>query len=307
MSKKLPGIVAIVCVLLLTGCLEFAQQTLSYRYDVKTDTLRIFQAYQGIFGEDKQDGLSDKELDQLQSVLSGQRTFFFANWIWEYDRESMRKELDNLNKPDTPQDTKRDPATHARQAAFFKLLLDNVRVENGPFYLDGQGRLCGIQFVTVKRFSKLVAAANEQIRDLLKLEAGRENVSAEDRALYLKFAGQRQPYITVKGNQLTVRFPLTGKEYEKSFGPATSAAKQMDELKQWGDLFVFADNEMKWSIGTPSDQTTVRTLSVSEKPYIPNALEAVKSRAIVHEKMDIAAAAKAFVQGTPQERTPPKP
>jgi len=307
MFKKLLSFLAVWCLLLLTGCLEFERQTLTYRYDVKTDTLRIFQAYQGIFGGDQQIGLSGKELEQLQSVLSGQSTFFFANRIMEYDRDPICKELDDLIQPETQQDAKRDPATRARQAAFFKLLLDNVRVENGVFYLDDHGKLSGTQFVTVSRFSKLVAAVNEEIRELLKLEAGRENVSADDRALYLKFAGQQQPYLIVEGNQLRMRFPLTQSEYEKSFGPNSGSAKQLVELKQWGGKFVFKDNEMKWSVGLPSDQTTTITLSVSEKPYVANALDAVKSQAVVREKLDIVAAAKAFVRGTSPDGNPPKP
>lgn len=294
MFKKLFGLMAIGCVLLFTGCLDYGRQTLTYRYDVKSDTLRIFQVYQGIFGEDQQVGLSAKELDQLQSVLSGQRTFFFANWILEYDRDQMRKGLENLNKPDASH----DPAMRARQETFFKLLLDNVRVENGAFYLDGHGKLCGTQLVTVSRFSSLVAAANVEIRDLLKLEATQEKVSAEEREIYLKFAEQPQPCIIMEGNQLRLRIPMTRASFEKSYGPKTNSAKQQDEFKQQGGKIAFADNEMKWSIGTPSDQVTALTLPVSEKPYIANALEAVKSRAVVHEKMDIIAATKAFMGAT---------
>src|SRR5438477_5063230 len=58
MAKRFPSLVLVVCLALFTGCLEFEQQTLTYRYDAKTDTLRIFQSYQGIFGADAKDGLS---------------------------------------------------------------------------------------------------------------------------------------------------------------------------------------------------------------------------------------------------------
>jgi len=60
------------------------------------DTLRIFQSYQAIFGEDSKDGLSHDELAQLDSVLTGQRTFFFANWIWEYNHDELRQTMDEL-------------------------------------------------------------------------------------------------------------------------------------------------------------------------------------------------------------------
>jgi hypothetical protein len=50
--------------------LECEQQTLTYRYDAKTDMLGIFQVYKGIFGADRNDGLSKDELEQLDSVLA---------------------------------------------------------------------------------------------------------------------------------------------------------------------------------------------------------------------------------------------
>lgn len=315
MLKKLACLVAVCGALLLTGCVDYGQQTLTYRYDAKTDTLRIFQVYQGIFGEDQPEGLSEKELVQLQSVISGQRTFFFANWIWEYDRDEVRKGLDSLNKPDANADAKADakpdakldPAARLRRETFFNLLLDNVEVENGTFYLDDQGRLCAVQSVTVSRFSKLVAAGNGQIRELLKLEANGEKVTPEEHALYLKSAGQARPYITINGNQIRFRLPITHAAFEKSYGPNSGSAKQLEAFKQQGGKVAFAHNEMKWSLGAPSDQSTTLTLPVAEKPYIANALDAVKSRAVIGEKVDIAAAAKAFVHGTAQTVKPPKP
>ncbi|MBL0312749.1 MAG: hypothetical protein IPP78_08560 [Holophagaceae bacterium] len=307
MIKQLHGFLAIWCVLLLTGCLDYGQQTLTYRYDAKSDTLRIFQVYQGIFGEDQPAGLSSKELDQLQSVLVGQRTFFFANWILEYNRDEVSNSLDRLTKPNAQQDAKRDPVIRSRQEAFLKLLLDNIRVENGAFYLDGQGRLCGTQFVSVKQFSKLAAAANVQIQDFLKAEAVRENVSVEEHDLFLKSIEQPQTYIAVEGNQIRLRLPMTRAAFEKTYGPKSGSTKQLDEFKRQGGTFAFADNEMKWSIGKPLDHTTELTLSVSDKPYVSNALSEVKRRTVVREKMDLAAVSKAFIWGTNTMVNPSKP
>ena len=307
MFKKLSGLLAIWCLLLCTGCLEFERQTLTFQYDGKADTLRIFQVYEGIFGGEQPAGLSEKELGELQSVLSGQRTFFFANWIWEYDRDEVRKGLDSIEKPKAQQDAKLDPATRLRRQSFLKLLLDNVHVENGAFYLDGQGKLCGTQAVTVSGFSKLIAAGNLQIQDLFKLEAAGEKVTAEERALYLKAAGQKQPFITLQGNQLRVCLPTTHAQFEKSFGPNSGAAKRLEAFKQQGGMVAFTKDEMKWSLGAQSGHATTLALATSNKPYVPNALDAVKSRATILEQLDVAAAAQAFVQGPVQKGKRPKP
>ncbi len=307
MFKKFPLGFTSFCLFLLTGCLEFEQQTLTCRYDAKSDTLRIFQAYQGIFGGDKPDGLSAQEREQLQSVLTTQRTFFFANWIAEYDRTKVRESLDEMKKPETQKDSKRDPASIARLESFLKLLLDNVRVENGDFYLDDKGKLCGVQRVTVTHFSKLVATANGPIRDFVKSEMDKEHVSAEERALFLKFAEQPSPCFVLEGNQLCLRLPITQVEYRKTFEQDPAVAKALDVFKQAGGQVSFADNEMKWSLGMASDQGTTLSLSVAQKPYVANASNAVKSLAAIREKLDITAAAKEFVSGTNPEKKPAKP
>jgi hypothetical protein len=61
---------------LLAGCIEFERQSVTYAYDAPTDTLKIFQNYHGIFGGDATNSLSKEELNQLDSVLNSQRTFF---------------------------------------------------------------------------------------------------------------------------------------------------------------------------------------------------------------------------------------
>jgi len=307
MFKKISVGISALCVLLLTGCIEFERQTLTYRYDAKSDTLRIFQTYHGIFGGDTKEKLSDEELNQLESVVSGHRTFFFNNWIQEYNAERMRQDLDNLKQPEAQLEKQRDPAAFARRETFFKLLLDNVHVENGATYLDDAGKLCGLQRVTLTRFSRVVAAANEQIRDFLKSAANEANATAEERALYLRFAEQKPPYIVLEGNQIRWRFPLMRAEYAKSFEKDEGVARMLMEFKRGGGSVAYTDSEMKWSLGTPSDEFTVLSLAVSPKPYAPNAVAAMKSRTVLQARPDIAAAAKEFVRGANLPAKPLKP
>jgi len=58
MMKKL---IACLAVLLLPGCIEFEKQTLVFRHYPGTDTLVIWQHYEGIHGEDNEHGLSKNE------------------------------------------------------------------------------------------------------------------------------------------------------------------------------------------------------------------------------------------------------
>ena len=61
----------------------------SFQHYPGTDTLVIWQHYEGIYGEDNEHGLSETEREQLHSVVNGERTFFFANWIFEYNAQSI--------------------------------------------------------------------------------------------------------------------------------------------------------------------------------------------------------------------------
>ena len=131
---------ALLPMLLLIGCLEFEDQTLSYRYDSGTDTLRIFQDYHGIFGADDTAKVTDAEMEQLDSVLKGQRTFFFANWILEYNREQLRELLEQLKDPQKRKEMKLSEPASAGYEKLLTLALDNVRVENNGFYFDEIGR-----------------------------------------------------------------------------------------------------------------------------------------------------------------------
>ena len=298
MFKKLPAFAAVLC-LLLTGCLEFERQTLTYQYDAKTDTLRIFQNYQGIFGVDKKDELSAQELEQLQSVLNTQRTFFFANWIAEFSRDSISEELAKSKTPEADE-TPAGTAARGRLGTLLQLLLDNVRVENGGLYLDDKGKLCGVQRVTFTHFSNLLVAGNEVIRDALKAESKKDSsdasLTAEERALYAKSAAGPAHYIQIEGNQIRFRFPTTRAKFEENFGSTAGVNKLLEEFRPFGGTLAFAENEMKWSIGKPAAKTTRVTLSVSDKPYVPNLLTAVKKQSIaVREKFDPEAAAKDFL------------
>jgi len=295
MTKRLFPLFSVACLALFTGCLDFEQQTLTYRYDAKTDTLRIFQSYQGIFGEDTNDGLSPDEIEQLDSVLSGQRTFFFANWIFEYNRGQLIEITDKLRQPDAQQELKMEPAALARAGSLIKLLLDNVRVENGSFYLDKQGKLCGVQRVTIKQCSKIITAANPLMRDYFKSEAAKGDTSAEERSLYLKSAEQQREYIQIEGNQLRLHWPVLRQDYEKYFGNNAEDSRQIEQFKRCGGKIGFANGEITVTAGEPTNKATSITLSVSKKPYVANALAAVKKRTSVQGQFDAESAAKKFV------------
>ena len=152
MKVALPWLV--LC--LLTGCLEFERQSLSFRHDLANDTLYIFQDYQGIFGVENPARLTEAEREQMASVMQQERTFFFANWIAEYNRKLF------MEKQQTPKgELDANEAYEASLRALLQVALANIKVENLGFYLNREHRLCGAQRVTVKHVSKVVEALNQ--------------------------------------------------------------------------------------------------------------------------------------------------
>jgi len=294
-NRLLPAVLLVV-LCLASGCLEFEEQTVTYAYDAKTDTLRIFQNYHGIFGVDQPDRLSSDEQDQLKSVLNTQRTFFFANWIFEFHREQLEKNLSQIQTAEGRKEFAAAAESYPKLEALLRLLLDNVRVENGACYFDSKRRLSAVQRVTVSRASKLVAALNDWLPYLLRAEAAKEDTSAALRAVYEKAASQGRPLVSLRGNEVTLRWPLPREEYDKEFGAQTDGGKSLELFRQRGGRASFADNEMIVSLGSPSEAITSLTLPMSKKSYVPNALEAVKQRATVLEKFDAPAAARAFLK-----------
>ena len=212
----------------VVGCVEFEGQSLTYRHDRKNDRLLVFQEYQNIHAAGNLEFFkksttpqpipetpSPREIQELESVMHGQRTFFFANCFLEYDREGVSAGLADVEK-ELATATPDDAEYLRRQAAFMRFVLDSVSVANGTFFLDGQGRLCGYQCVAVNNFSALVSQAN----DLISATVARElpgmtnDFSEASREKIRAFAGKRR-WIQVQGNEIRLKFPATLKSYEE--------------------------------------------------------------------------------------------
>lgn len=301
MRRSLPRLCLLALTALAGGCLEFKEQTMSYRYDKDTDTLRIYQDYRGIFGQDAaKEGraggaLSDEELQQLRSVLKGQRTFFFENWIFEYDRESMERARTGLKDPET---SKFDAADAPKIDKLLRLAIDNVRIANGPFYLGADGELCGVQAVTVGKFSEIVAALNECAPAFMKKNAEEEDTSPADRQAIAKFGKSADPtMLRHAGNALTLRWPMSRASFDRVFGDKIDDPTRVQEMRTAGIGIAWLDEVALFTLGDKDETITTLTMSSSSSAYTPNAIAPARAKHFVEERFDAPAAAKAFLLG----------
>lgn len=286
MKKRLP--IAMVClpILLLTGCLEFEQQRMSFRHDTATDTLYIYQEYRGIFGADDPSGLSEGEKEQMASVMREERTFFFNNWITEYNR-SLFKEKQGAPKGSL--DT--NEAYEASMRVFLDLALANVKVENVGFYLDGEKRLCGAQRVTVKNVSKVLVGLNHMLWYFAWNQAEEKDKTKEERRLLIAFADSGQETVRLEGNRLEIRWPLTEADYRK----LKEETPQSRAFRESGGELGYTNGMAVFALGKPESKSVSLALPFSDKPYSTNGLAEARKYG-VRGTFDAGASAKAFLE-----------
>jgi hypothetical protein len=290
MARPFVGIVATAAALLVAGCLNFQEQTMTYRYDSATDALRIFQDYHGIFGDSQPGRLSDDELEQLDSVLESERTFFFGNWIFELNRVEMVRELATLRKGRLAETS----PSAARLEAFLALVLDNLHIRNGPVYFDCRGRLSGVQEVTVTHVTALIAAFNEFLVDRLREQAAAPHIPERQRALFLAAAAEHREFASRSGNAFVFRWPETAESYQEKFD-SPEGREHLKLLRANGIDVSFANDEMQWRFGSSGAAVTAITLRVSEREYWPNAVDSVRERVTILDAFDASAAAQKFL------------
>ncbi len=281
----------------VTGCLNWVEQTMTYRHDAKADVVRVFQTYHGLFASDGEGELSKEETDQFDSVLKGQRTFFFANWIFEFTRAQLEEELAKsaAATPDGDgEELARKQALKRDLEALLKLALDNVRVENGSFYLDAQKRLCGTQRVTIGRFSQVVAAANRVLRQVYALEAAKPEKSDDERALLKRWLERKEDNVVVTGNRLQLRLPMPQAAYEKDFVQSEKSDKTFRALVTSGGERRYENDAMTIRVGAVADAQTSVRLPVTDTAYRENLLKFVQARKSLVEGFQPDASRKEF-------------
>ena len=299
MRSKIAVFFSLGFLLLLCGCLEFEEQSMSYRYDEKTDTLYIFQDYRGIAASSGEK-LSADEVQQLESVIKTERTFFFANWILEYNREALVEYHNALKNPLGGEESGWSEGKRKQFVELLDLALANVKVENGPFYFDAEKRLCGVQKVTVKKVSEVIRSANKVIPLAVK-DSAQEEEDAAVKAVFLKMIEKRKEFIWLEKNTLNWVWPMTKADHEKNFGAGGEARLAVEAFKRSGGSIEFKEDEVHFQIGTPTDRITTLAMPVAKaekdyKGYKPNAVEEVKKRAVILEKYDVEAARKEFLK-----------
>ena len=235
MKRTLPASLLFCLLLSFTSCIEFENQELVCRHDQEEDALLVTLRYEGIFGSIKTDGfdrvepknlpteekLNQKQVLQLESVLTGNRAFFFSNWIFEYGRADLEKMLTEVKSQPVPEGR----AFGEPERKLLQALIKEVKIVNVGFYKDGNDRLCAAQTLRVNNVSNVISLANEVIGRQFQanLPEMREELKSGDKNAFSqktidliekKTKGKFQ-FITLDGNQIDLQIPMTKEDAER--------------------------------------------------------------------------------------------
>ena len=253
----------------LTGCIEFERQTLTYEHDAKADTLLIHQTYHGLYGAEDVTHLSEKEREQLADVMKGQRTFFFANWISELNVGSWKE---TLTADVIPKTNSLEEAFRRAETNLLTLLIANVRIENGKFYLNEKGQPSGTQRVTIRNLSKILEVGNALMRRGLEVEMKGKATAAERELLNASLA-RPEPFFMLTGQQIRFRAPYPKDEFDKLGAADEKFRHFLAEFVRLGGAMSHEKGEIHLRFGrTDATRETVTLPMAGKESYRANAV-----------------------------------
>ena len=122
--------------------------------------------------------------------------YLFDSWLPIVDLDGLCEDLGEPMDPDAPEAIQR---AEIALREWWSLLAQNVQISNGPFYIDGAGKLSAVQHIAISNLSAVVKSANRA----WSLQAEAWLMTAPEFEIAAKIA---EP-LTIAGNQLTLRFP----------------------------------------------------------------------------------------------------
>ena len=268
-----------------SSCIEFEQEKLTYVHDREKDELRVTLTYEGIFGNlDKgqntqsgpddittKDNLNQKQIEQLESVLAQKRAFFFNNWIFEYNQNSLKQILEKEEEELTTE----GKVFGKPEKELIKSLLAEIEVENVGFYVDAKGRLCGAQTLRLSNASKVITMANKVLGRQLKARLPEmKNFSPETITLISEQLKDDFPFIRLQGNLLHLSMIMNRSDQEKF------SENSLTKLPN-GIRIEFSDEILSLKCGDKDDESGFASMKCFEG-YQPNALNYIEEN---HSKL----------------------
>jgi len=304
MKKQIFYPVLLLCMLILSSCVEFERQTLIYKYDEKTDTLKMFQIYTGISGSDALFTISDKEKNELNSVFKGERTFFFSNWLYAYNRKQLAGFI-------------ADPNSKKIKKYFIpllKLIVDNTKITNGEFYYSRGKKLTAYQTATVRNITEIINEFNKiinsnLIKDFVSDKKFQYKASA---SMLLDSCKDSYKWVSIDGNSIRIKSPLAKSDFMKIKNdyndglikslaalqkgnnvPAVQSFMLLTSILQNEIVLNYSNQTAMLTVGTSEDNITTLNMHISNN-YSFNLIDYVMGKYSIQKNMVIKKKTSAF-------------
>ena len=280
MARQLNSAILLAVAAFSASCISFDQQTVSYQHDTARDQLRVHIVYSGIRGgtastpamRTRATGLTEAEQMDLLDVVRGRQIYLFDSWPPIVDLDALCNELAEPMTADVS-DAVRLAEIALRD--WWTMLTTNVQISNGPFYLDGAGRLSAVQRIVISNPGAVVKSANRawaRQADAWLLDAPE-----------WEWAARIDEPFRIMGNQLILRYP---------------AGDESPGERRWldGGILNIVDGMATLTLGSPA-APRVTFVTPSAGNYQPNAVEFVRQRFGLAEHFDPKADADSFLGG----------
>ncbi len=281
--KALRILTFVLLSLSLTSCIEFERQSMTYHYDSDKDELRIFQVYEGIYARGDEGKLTEKEKNQLAEVITGQRTFFFSNWILEFDKKQLELEVAQIKEEP-------DIAHSKEKLEFLERAIRSVKITNGEFYLNDKTELCAYQKVTISNASQLVDTAN-RLLSMVAQDVEWTEYNPKARAQIMKLSKDSN-WIELTGNKVVVRFPQSLKEHfnmrrEIADSIQKNTSTFFVDLLNQDILMSYREPILELTLGSKGANRTQIGGALSKGEYNTLVLDHVRETYAIQEKVEV--------------------
>ena len=168
-----------------------------------------------------------------------------------------------------------------------------MTIENGPFYPNKNNHLSATQKVTIRNVSKIIRESNAAIRTSILhgdspfggFDEGDPNIE-----LLEKSAHAKMEYLTLNGQQLRYRLPMTRENFRKM---------DRNDVKPFlnaGVTIEHKDNLFVVTVGKVKATETSISVSIPETAYQPNATGTVRNRYGLAKEFDPTKARAKFLK-----------
>jgi hypothetical protein len=270
-------LLTLICIVSGSGCVRLAQQRFTIRYDKKSDTLYMMIHYDGVHdsGEDN----TGKGVEQIPEFVR-EGNILFGDWFAHLQMEHLREATQSENQA----------AATASTA-----LLNSMKTRIIGHYVDSQGRIGGVQMVSLSNASELVKTLNDMFSAEL-VKAGPNDTPFQGpgwpgtRQRIMAAAQAKHQWFAINGHALELNLPVHPREWAQ--GKADLVSMLVSELeKNRGEVkltvkrlvqtlfsapvaYIETSKSVTFRLGDPNVPTTKR-LTIRDE-YKANLVDTVK-------------------------------